>query len=125
MYRPIYEPPSPSPQPNQVYSPLNRLNLDMDMENLFNTQEYYAGRGSGQGLGHDYYAGQGLGGNQGFYMGQDYSTGQRSAHGSAPVEDDSPVEEVVAPVKVKKVSKRCQKIVPTENKESSNVSSVV
>ncbi|GJZ15420.1 hypothetical protein Tco_0551097 [Tanacetum coccineum] len=49
MYRPTYEPPSPSPQPNHVYSPLNRLNLDMDMENLFSTQEYYAGQGSGQG----------------------------------------------------------------------------
>ncbi|GKE94425.1 hypothetical protein Tco_1579280, partial [Tanacetum coccineum] len=29
MYRPSYEPPSPSPQPNQRYPPLNRLNLDM------------------------------------------------------------------------------------------------
>nr|GEX44156.1 hypothetical protein [Tanacetum cinerariifolium] len=52
MYRPTYEPSYSSSQPNQVYSQLNRLNLDMDMKNLFNTQEYYAVQGSG----HDYYA---------------------------------------------------------------------
>ncbi|GJY73954.1 hypothetical protein Tco_0478385 [Tanacetum coccineum] len=89
MYRPSYEPPTPSPQPNQGYSPLSRINLDMDMENLFNTQDYYAGQGSGQGSG----------GKQEFYTGQDYSMGHGSAHGSAPgstpIEDDSPVEEVV------------------------------
>nr|GEW51162.1 hypothetical protein [Tanacetum cinerariifolium] len=68
MYRPSYEPLSLSPQPKQGYSSLNRINLDMDMENLFNTQEYYAG----------------------------------SAHSSSPVEDDSSVEEVAAPVKAKK-----------------------
>nr|GEU71821.1 hypothetical protein [Tanacetum cinerariifolium] len=39
MYRPTYEPSSLSLKPNQGYSLLNRLNLDMDMENLFNTQE--------------------------------------------------------------------------------------
>ncbi|GJZ74119.1 hypothetical protein Tco_0638265 [Tanacetum coccineum] len=47
-----------------------------------------------------------------------FNHGQGSVHGSAPVEDDSPVKEVVAPVKAKKVSKRRQKIVTTENKES-------
>ncbi|GKC82968.1 hypothetical protein Tco_1138685 [Tanacetum coccineum] len=115
MYRLTYEPPSPSTQPNQVYSPLNRLNLDMDLENLFSTQEYYAGQCSGndyyegqgsgndyyagQGSGHDYYAGQGSGGNQ------DYSMG----HGSVPVEDGSPIEEVKVPAKGKKVSKHRQK----------------
>ncbi|GJS80253.1 reverse transcriptase domain, reverse transcriptase zinc-binding domain protein [Tanacetum coccineum] len=103
MYHPTYEPPSPSPQPNQVYSPLNRLNLDVDMENLFSTKEYYASQGSD----HDYYVGQGSDGNQEFYTGQDYSMG----HGSAPVEDDSPVEEVAAPAKGKKVSKRLPKTV--------------
>ncbi|GKC32046.1 hypothetical protein Tco_1039340 [Tanacetum coccineum] len=117
--RPSYEPPSPSPQSNQGYSLLNRLNLDMDIENLFNTQEYYAGQGSG----HDNYVGQGSGkgsgGNQEFYAGQDYSMGQGLAHGSAPIEDDSPVEEVATAVKAKKVSKRRQKTVPTENKKSS------
>ncbi|GJR59735.1 hypothetical protein Tco_1501897 [Tanacetum coccineum] len=96
---PSYEPPYPSPQSNQGYSLLNRLNLDMDIDNLFNTQEYYAGQGSG----HDNYAGQGSGqgsgGNQEFYTGQDYSMGQGSAYGSAPIEDDSPVEEVATPVK--------------------------
>nr|GEZ09368.1 hypothetical protein [Tanacetum cinerariifolium] len=45
------------------------------MENLFNTQDYYAGQGSG--------------GNQAFYTGQDYSMG----HGSTPVEDDSLIKE--------------------------------
>ncbi|GJT21429.1 hypothetical protein Tco_0891366 [Tanacetum coccineum] len=99
MYCPSYEPPTSSPQPNQVYSLLNRLNLDMDTENLFNKQEYYAGQGSG--------------GNQEFYTGQDYSMGYGSAH----VKDDSSVEEVAAPVKAKKVSKRRQKSVTTENKE--------
>nr|GEX98528.1 hypothetical protein [Tanacetum cinerariifolium] len=107
MYRPIYEPPSPSPQPNQVYYPLNRLNLVMDLENLFSTQEYYAGQssgqgsaqGSGQGSGNDYYAGQGSGND--YYVGgnQDYSMGHSSTHGSAPIEDDSPIEEVEAPAK--------------------------
>ncbi|GJY48101.1 hypothetical protein Tco_0438057 [Tanacetum coccineum] len=100
MYRLSFDSPSPSLQPNQGYSPLNRINLDMDMENLFNTQYYYVG--------------EGLGGNQDFYTGQDYSMG----HGSAYVKDDSSVEEV-ASAKDKKVSKRHQKSVTTENKESS------
>ncbi|GJR03414.1 hypothetical protein Tco_0526398 [Tanacetum coccineum] len=59
MYRPSYEPPSTSPQPNQRYFSLNRINLDTDMKNLFNTQDYYAGQGSG--------------GNQELHTGQDYS----------------------------------------------------
>ncbi|GKE26365.1 hypothetical protein Tco_1441749, partial [Tanacetum coccineum] len=42
-----------------------------------------------------------------------------SVYGSATVKDDSPVKEVAVPVKVKKVSRRLQKTVPTENKESS------
>ncbi|GJZ35663.1 hypothetical protein Tco_0871968, partial [Tanacetum coccineum] len=88
MYRPTYKPPYLSSQPNQVYSLLNRLNLDMDTENLFNKQEYYAGQGSG--------------GNQEFYTGQDYSMGYGSAHGSAPVEDDSLVKKVAASTKAKK-----------------------
>ncbi|GKF13408.1 hypothetical protein Tco_0054870 [Tanacetum coccineum] len=74
MYRPSYEP--PSSQPTQGYSSLNRINLDIDMENLFNTQDYYVGQ------------------------------------------DNSPVEELTAPVKAKKVSKCRQKIVTNENKES-------
>ncbi|GJW81512.1 hypothetical protein Tco_0145487 [Tanacetum coccineum] len=110
MYRPSYEPASPSLQPNQEYSLLNHIKLDMDMENLFNTQDYFVGQGSGQ----YYYAGQGSDGNQEFYTGQVYSMGQGSAHG----EDDSPVKKMVAPVKAKKVSKRCQKTVTTENKQS-------
>ncbi|GJV40648.1 hypothetical protein Tco_1419088 [Tanacetum coccineum] len=72
---------SPSLKSNKGHSPLNRINLDMDMENLFDTQ--------------DYYVGQGLDGNQDYYTGQDYSMGHSSGQGSAPVEDDSPVEEVV------------------------------
>nr|GFC42895.1 hypothetical protein [Tanacetum cinerariifolium] len=62
-------------------------------------QEYYAGQGSG----HDYYAGQGSGGNQEFHTGQDYSMGHGLAGGSALVEDDSLVKNVVAPTKGKKV----------------------
>nr|GFA80478.1 hypothetical protein [Tanacetum cinerariifolium] len=82
----------------------------MDMENLFNTQEYYAGQGSG----HNFYARQGSGGNQEFYTGQYYSMTQ----GSAPVEDDSPVEEAATPVKAKKVSKYRQKIVPPKEENA-------
>nr|GEX92559.1 hypothetical protein [Tanacetum cinerariifolium] len=114
MYRPSYEPPSPSSQPNQGYSLLNRINFDMDIKNLFYTQDYYAY----QGLGQDYYAGQGSSGNQEFYTGQGYSIGQGASHGSAPIEDDYPIEEVAEPVKATKVSKRRQKIVTTKNMES-------
>ncbi|GJT65908.1 hypothetical protein Tco_1017388 [Tanacetum coccineum] len=38
MYRPSFNSPPSSPQPNQGYSPLNNINLDMDMKNLFGTQ---------------------------------------------------------------------------------------
>ncbi|GJZ86104.1 hypothetical protein Tco_0657714 [Tanacetum coccineum] len=100
MYRPSFDSPSPSSRPKQGYSSLNRINLDMDIENLFNTQDYYAGQGSG--------------GNQDFYTSQDYSMG----HGSAFVEDDSSIKEV-APIKAEKVLKRRHKSVTTENKESS------
>ncbi|GJW72411.1 hypothetical protein Tco_0129328 [Tanacetum coccineum] len=33
---------STSSQENQPYSPLNRVNLDMDFEQLLSSQEYYA-----------------------------------------------------------------------------------
>nr|GEW26941.1 hypothetical protein [Tanacetum cinerariifolium] len=74
MYRPTYEPPSPSQ--------LNRLNLDIDMENLFSTQEYYAGQSSDQGSGNDYYSGQGSGNDYyaGQGSGQDYYAGQGSGN---------------------------------------------
>nr|GEV18829.1 hypothetical protein [Tanacetum cinerariifolium] len=90
----------------------------MDLENLFSTQEYYAGQSSGQGSGqgsdndyyagqgsdNDYYAGQGSGND--YYVGgnQDYSMGHSSTHGSAPVEDVSPIEEVEAPAKSEEVA---------------------
>ncbi|GKE02254.1 hypothetical protein Tco_1390237 [Tanacetum coccineum] len=83
----------------------------MDMENLFGTQDYYAGQGSR--------------GTQDYYTGQDYSIGHGSGQGSGmggppnPVEDESPVEEV-APIKSKNVLKRCQKAKTTINKEASN-----
>ncbi|GJY02285.1 hypothetical protein Tco_0360437 [Tanacetum coccineum] len=61
-----------SSQPNQPYSPVNRINLDMNFEELIFSQEYN--------------------------YNQDYSMGHGSAHGSVPVnddeEDDSHVEEV-------------------------------
>ncbi|GJV74596.1 hypothetical protein Tco_1506180 [Tanacetum coccineum] len=77
LYRPTLE--SSSSQPNQPYSLVNRINLDMDFEQLMFSQEYYPI--------------------------QDYSMG----HGSAPVNDDEkddfPVEDV-SPVKPKKPSRR-------------------
>nr|GEU42255.1 hypothetical protein [Tanacetum cinerariifolium] len=87
MYRLSFD--SPSPQPNQGYSPLH-INLEMDIENLFVTQEYYAGQGSGQGSS----------ATQDFYTGQDYSMGHGSGQGSGmggppdPAEDESLVKEV-------------------------------
>ncbi|GKC73520.1 hypothetical protein Tco_1119403 [Tanacetum coccineum] len=90
----------------------------MDIENLFDTQDYYAGQGSGHNN-QDYYAVQVLGhGNQDYYQTQDFSMAHGSAHGSTPVEDDSPVEEV-ALVKAKKVSKRASKAKAKDNKETS------
>ncbi|GJW09793.1 hypothetical protein Tco_1575620 [Tanacetum coccineum] len=81
MNRSSFESPSPSSQPNQAYSPLNRIDLDMDMQNLFGTQEYYAGQGSG--------------GTQDYYTGQDYSMvyGLGIGGPSVPVKDESLVEE--------------------------------
>ncbi|GKC81356.1 hypothetical protein Tco_1137073 [Tanacetum coccineum] len=74
---------STSSQTNQPYSPLNRVNLDMNFDQLLCSQEYYPT--------------------------QDYSMGQGSAHDSAPVDDDdSPVEEML-PVKAKKTSRRASK----------------
>ncbi|GKC45367.1 hypothetical protein Tco_1063089 [Tanacetum coccineum] len=92
LYRPTMET-SNSSQANQPYSLLNHINLDMEFEQLLNTQEYY--------------------------QSQDYSMGQGSAHGSAPVEDDdddSPVEEM-SPVKAKKPSKRASKAKKNDTKE--------
>ncbi|GJR46197.1 hypothetical protein Tco_1314300 [Tanacetum coccineum] len=74
---------STSSQANQPYFSLNCVTLYMDFEQLINNQEYYQSR--------------------------DYSIGQGSAHGSAPVDedDDSPVEEM-PPVKTKKPLKPYQ-----------------
>ncbi|GJW92304.1 hypothetical protein Tco_0169857 [Tanacetum coccineum] len=79
LYRPTMES-STSSQANQPYSSLNRVNLDMEFEQLMYSQEYYPT--------------------------QDYFMGHGSAHGSAPVdddEDDSRVEEMSS-VKAKKPS---------------------
>ncbi|GJW20447.1 hypothetical protein Tco_0031069 [Tanacetum coccineum] len=84
---------SMSSQANQPYSPLNRVTLDMDFEQLMYSQEYYPT--------------------------QDYSIGQGSSHGSAPVDDDddsSPVKEM-SPVKAKKPSKRASKAKKNDTKE--------
>nr|GEV56970.1 translocator protein homolog [Tanacetum cinerariifolium] len=66
---------------------------------------------AGQGSGHD---------NQDNYSSQDYSMGHGSAHdlahGSAPVDDDSLVEEM-SPVKAKKPSKRASKAKKNDTKE--------
>ncbi|GJS08545.1 transposon ty3-I gag-pol polyprotein [Tanacetum coccineum] len=74
---------STSSQPNQSYSPVNRINLDMEFEQLMFSQEYN--------------------------YSQDYSMGHGLAHSSDPInddkEDDSSVEEV-SPVKPKKPSRR-------------------
>ncbi|GJR96577.1 hypothetical protein Tco_0268751 [Tanacetum coccineum] len=67
------------------------VTLDMDFEQLMYSQDYYPT--------------------------QDYSMGQGSAHGSAPVvDDDSPVEEM-SPVKAKKSSKRASKAKKNDTKE--------
>ncbi|GKC88957.1 hypothetical protein Tco_1149606 [Tanacetum coccineum] len=83
---------STSYQANQSYSLLNRVSLDMDFEQLMYSQEYYPT--------------------------QDYSMGQGSAHGSAPVvdDDDSPIEEM-SPVKAKKSSKHASKAKKNDTKE--------
>ncbi|GKD69191.1 hypothetical protein Tco_1323281 [Tanacetum coccineum] len=79
-------------QANQPYSSLNRVTLDMDFEQLINSQEYY--------------------------QTQDYSMGQGSAHGSASVDDDddSPVEEM-SPVNANKPSKRASRTKENDGKE--------
>ncbi|GKB06209.1 hypothetical protein Tco_0834442 [Tanacetum coccineum] len=92
LYRPTMDS-SMSSQANQPYSPLNRVTLDMDFEQLMYSQEYYPT--------------------------QDYSIGQGSSHGSAPVDDDddsSPVKEM-SPVKAKKPSKRASKAKKNDTKE--------
>ncbi|GJX06273.1 hypothetical protein Tco_0194205 [Tanacetum coccineum] len=80
LYRPTMDS-STSSHANQPYSPLNRVTIDMNFEQLINNQEYY--------------------------QSQDYSMGQGSAHGSAyssahgsavDDDDDSSVEEM-SPVK--------------------------
>ncbi|GKD00808.1 hypothetical protein Tco_1171082 [Tanacetum coccineum] len=91
MYRPSFDSSLASPQPNQGYSPINSMNLDMDMENLFLSQDLYAGPGFGQGSGSGIHFGHG---NQDYYQSQD---------GSNPVEDDSPIEKV-HPSKLRRVS---------------------
>ncbi|GKC92027.1 hypothetical protein Tco_1157469 [Tanacetum coccineum] len=97
LYRPTMES-STSSQANQPYSPLNRVNLDMDFEQLMFSQEYYP--------------------TQDYSMGHGSTHG--SAHGSAPVdddeEDDSPVEEM-SPVKPKKPSRRVSKAKKNDTKE--------
>ncbi|GKA31948.1 hypothetical protein Tco_0718315 [Tanacetum coccineum] len=94
LYHPTMDS-STSSQANQPYSPLNRVTLDMDFEQLMYSQENYPT--------------------------QDYSMGQGSAHGSADgsalVDDDnSPVEEM-SPVKAKKPSKRASKAKKNDTKE--------
>ncbi|GJS80066.1 RNA-directed DNA polymerase, eukaryota, reverse transcriptase zinc-binding domain protein [Tanacetum coccineum] len=90
---------STSSQANQPYSPLNRVTLDMDFEQLINNKEYYQSQ--------DYSMGQGSA--HGFAHG--------SAHGSAPVDDDdSPVEEM-SPVKAKKPSKCASRAKKNDAKE--------
>nr|GEW35676.1 hypothetical protein [Tanacetum cinerariifolium] len=98
-----------SSQANQPYSLLHRITLDMDFEQLMYSQDYYAGQGSS----HD---------NQDNSPTQDYSMGCGSAHGSAhgstPVDDDSPVEEI-SPVKANKPSKRASKANKNDTKDPS------
>nr|GEU64173.1 hypothetical protein [Tanacetum cinerariifolium] len=100
LYRPTMES-STSSLPNQPYSPINPINLDMNFDDLMFSQEYnysqnYSmGHGSGQG------------------------SASGSAQGLAPFhddEDDSPVEEV-SPVKPNKPSRRAAKAKKDEPKE--------
>ncbi|GJS51591.1 hypothetical protein Tco_0624953 [Tanacetum coccineum] len=81
---------SMSYQANQPYHPLNRVNLDMDFEQLMYSQEYYPTQ--------DYSMGHGLAHDSAYGL----------AHGSALVdddEDDYPIEEM-SPVKAKKPSRQ-------------------
>ncbi|GJV90118.1 hypothetical protein Tco_1534056 [Tanacetum coccineum] len=89
---------STSSKPNHPYSPVNRINLDMDFEQNIFSQDYNC--------------------SQDYSMG--YGSGYGSAHGSTPVnndvEDDSPVEEV-SPVKPKKPSRRIARAKKDDPKE--------
>ncbi|GKB03822.1 hypothetical protein Tco_0831965 [Tanacetum coccineum] len=93
LYRPTMES-SMSSQPNQPYSLINRINLDMNFEELMFSQEYN--------------------------YNQDYSMGHGLGHGSVSVnddeEEDSPVEEVSL-VKLKKPSIRAARGKKDEPKE--------
>nr|GEZ12330.1 hypothetical protein [Tanacetum cinerariifolium] len=97
LYRPTMES-STSSQPNQHYSPVNRINLDMNFEELMLSQEYKY--------------------NQDYSMG--HGSGYGLTHGSVPVnddeEDDSPVKEV-SPIKPKKHSRRATRGKKDEPKE--------
>ncbi|GJS18794.1 40S ribosomal protein S20-2 [Tanacetum coccineum] len=94
LYRPTMDS-STSSQANQPYSPLNRVTLDMDFEQLMYSQEYYP--------------------TQDYFMGQGSAHG--SVHSSAPVDDnDSPVEEM-SPVKAKKPSKCASKAKKNDTKK--------
>ncbi|GJR92996.1 hypothetical protein Tco_0265170 [Tanacetum coccineum] len=81
---------SSSSHANQPCSPVNRINLDMDFEQLMLSQEYYP--------------------SQDYYMGHD------SATVNDDEEDDSPVEEV-SPVKPKKPSRRAARAKKNDPKE--------
>nr|GEZ44489.1 hypothetical protein [Tanacetum cinerariifolium] len=89
------------PQPNQPYSPVNLINLDMDFEQLMFSQEY------------NY--------SQDYFM--SHGSGHGSGHGSVPVnedeEDDSPVEEVSL-VKPKKPSRHTARAKKDDPKEPPN-----
>nr|GEV90959.1 hypothetical protein [Tanacetum cinerariifolium] len=74
---------STSSQTNQPYSLLNRVNLDMDFDQLLYSQEYYPT--------------------------QDYSMSHGSAHGSTPVDDDDSHVEEMSPIKAKNPSRRASK----------------
>nr|GEX95015.1 hypothetical protein [Tanacetum cinerariifolium] len=82
LYRPTMDL-STSSQANQPYSPLNRVNLDMDFDQLLHSQEYFPT--------------------------QDFSMGQGSAHSSAPVDDDDSPVEKISPVKAKRPLRRASK----------------
>ncbi|GJT28932.1 hypothetical protein Tco_0909207 [Tanacetum coccineum] len=87
---------STSSQANQPYSPLNRVTLYMDFEQLIYSQEYYP--------------------TQYYSMGQGSAHG--SGHGSAPVDNDSSHVEEMSPIKAKKPSKRASKAKKNDTKEN-------
>ncbi|GJZ84642.1 hypothetical protein Tco_0649981 [Tanacetum coccineum] len=108
MYCPSYEPPASSPQPNQGYSSLNRINLDMDMKNLFNTQDYYAGQGSD--------------GNQEFYTGQYYSMVHGSAPGSTPLKTTLRLKRWQRPSKLRRFQNVAKRVIDYFEKETGSQS---